>query len=295
VAIKGNGAIFNRSSASSFYIEIEQLSVMHFLNSARFQTVLGLVRGNVAYSVVTNPSTGRPHIEFTAAARSACGTTGLSCVLHNNIYNKIVNRAAAVHPLATGINTTSLEGTRDWLLANVLRATDEFSTALATNMTDLVRTNFAVNDSVNKAWFINPGNRWNVPLASGAQSSLLLTDKLILFAVITLNDGSGNILRRRLLSFTPGADDGSSSMLVHEDREIAPRTAMHRGRSLLQTEGTLPAVQSDDSIVADALSKITQEPRVGTFPPLDYNVDIPLTAAHMLSSLDTCRRQTLSS
>ncbi len=280
VAIKGDGAIFNRQSASSFYIDIEQLSVMHFLDSARYQTILGLVRGNAAYSVVTNPSSGRPHIEFTSAAKLACGTTGLSCVLYNNIYNKLVNRPSAVHPLATGINTTSLEGTRDWLLSNMLRATDEYSTELATNMTDLVRKNFAVNDRVNKAWFINPGNRWNVPLSGGAQSSLLLTDKLILFAVITLNDGSGNILRRRLLSFSPGGigggggggEDSVQSMTIHEDREIAPR------RALLQAS-SLPGVQSDDSIVADALGKITREPRIGTFPPIDYNVDIPLTAA----------------
>jgi hypothetical protein len=274
VAIKGSPAIFNRQSASSFYIDIEQLSVMHFLDSDRYQTILGLVRGNAAYSVVTNPSSGRPHIEFTSAARVACGTTGLSCVLHNNIYNKLVNRPTAVHSLATGINTTSLEGSRDWLLSNMLRATDEYSTELATNMTDLVRSNFAVNDRVNKAWFINPGNRWNVPLSGGAQSSLLLTDKLILFAVITLNDGAGNILRRRLLSFSPGGGgDGSvQDMTLHEDREIAPR------RALLQA-GSVPGVQSDESIIASALGKITREPRVGTFPPIDYNVDIPATAA----------------
>lgn len=64
VAVKGNPAIFNRSSASQFYLDIEQLSVMHFLDSARFNTVLGLIRSNSAYSVVTSPSTGRPHIQF---------------------------------------------------------------------------------------------------------------------------------------------------------------------------------------------------------------------------------------
>jgi hypothetical protein len=111
----------------------------------------------------------------------------------------------------------SLSATRDWLLSNVLQATDSFSYELAANMTKLVQSNFDINNRVNKAWFINPGNRWNVPLTGGAQSSLLLTDKLILFAVITLNDGSGNILRRRLLSFSPAG--GSWQGTVHEDRE----------------------------------------------------------------------------
>jgi hypothetical protein len=88
---------------------------------------------------------------------------------------------------------------------------------------------------VDETWFINPGNRWNVPLTSGAQSSLLLTDKLILFAVITLNDGSGNILRRRLLSFLPGGGEGGASLegTIHDDREMAVQ-APGRGRGLLQ-------------------------------------------------------------
>ena len=71
IAIKGNPAIFNRQSAQSFHLEIEQLSVMHFLDATRFETVLGLIRSNSAYSVVTNPATGRPHIEFTQVTRNS--------------------------------------------------------------------------------------------------------------------------------------------------------------------------------------------------------------------------------
>ena len=65
LAVKGSQSIFGRASASSFYIEVEQLSVMHFLDPIRFQTVLGLIRSNSAYMVTNNLSTGRPHIEFT--------------------------------------------------------------------------------------------------------------------------------------------------------------------------------------------------------------------------------------
>jgi len=222
----------------------------------------------------------------TQSATQACGTTGLECVLHTNVYNKVVRRASSIHPLATGINTTSLEGTRDWLLANVLKAGDTFSTDLATNMTELVRSNFGINDRVNKAWFIHPGNRWNVPLKGGAQSSLLLTDKLILFAIITLNDGAGNILRRRLLSFSPSTKGVvGSTHAVHEDREM-PGTGQGgkvqpaASRSLLQSgrDSYSPSL-SDDEIYSDAMRKITMEPRIGTLPPIEYNVDIPLTAA----------------
>lgn len=240
------------------------------------------------------------------ATLQACGTTGLSCVLYNNIYQKVVNRATAVHPMATGIGTTSQTASRDWLMSNILRGTDEFTLEVATNMTSLVRSNFAIDDRVQKAWFINPGNRWNVPLTGGAQSSLLLTDKLIMFAVITLNDGTGNILRRRLLSFSPSASSPSEYM-VHNDRELdgddydmlqgkASRSLLSAAApsvvsvpistaSLLEVPSTsrslltFPAIQSDESLIENALEKIQQTPRVGTFPPLDYGVDIPLTVA----------------
>lgn len=328
LAVKGSASIFGRASASSFYIEVEQLSVMHFLDSVRFDTMIGLIRANNAYAVAKNPATGRPYIEFTTSAQQTCGsTTGLSCVVYNNIYDKLVKRESAVHPLATGISTTSADGTRNWLMNNILKATDSFSQEIATNMTGLVRSNFGINDRVNKAWFINPGNRWNVPLTAGAQSNLLLTDKLVLFAIITLNDGSGNILRRRLLSFSPSSiASGSSrsasevqislppatgSLFIHDDREdqedaieesMMPRLPSissrvknaggrmnSNGRALLQTKTTSTSVtvpkidatsiQSDDAIFVNALKRITQEPRLGTLPPIDYSVDIPLTAA----------------
>jgi hypothetical protein len=65
LAVRGSNAIFGRPSASGFFIEVEQLSVMHFLDSIRFQNVLGLIRSNSAYIVSNNAATGRPHIEFT--------------------------------------------------------------------------------------------------------------------------------------------------------------------------------------------------------------------------------------
>jgi hypothetical protein len=286
IAVKGSKAIFERKSASSFFIDIEQLSVMHFLDSTRFASVIGLIRSNSAYSVQTNPATGRPHIVFSQATLQACGTTGLSCILKTNIYNKLVNQPSAVHTLSTGIGTTSLDQTTAWLTRNVLKSTDEFSMELAENMTSLVRSFFGINDRSNKAWFVSPGNNWIVPNTGGAQSNLLLSDKLIMFAVITLNDNAGNILRRRLMSFSPSSDGASAlstgSIEFHEDREhVMGRRALLQNApaDFVTVSGNVPSVQSDDSIVKDAMKKMIQEPRVGTLPPIEYSVDVPLTVA----------------
>ena len=243
---------------------------MHFLDATRFNTILGLIRSNSAYSVVTNPATQRPHIEFTTSTVRACGTTGLSCVLYNNIYGTVVNRPSAVHSLATGLGTSSPESTRDWLMTNILRGTDDFTFNVAANMTDLVRRNFDINDRYNRAWFVNPGNRWNIPLSGGAQSNLLLSDRLIMFAVITLNDGEGKVMRRRLMSFSPSPDTADAPHM-HEDRMLSPAMPAAGGRSLL----SIPPIQSDDAIMQSALQQISSTPRVGTLPPFSFNVNIP--------------------
>lgn len=110
---------------------------MHFLDATRFSTVISLLQANNAFSAITDPVTGRPIINFTDAALAEC--TRLSCSMQSIIYGGDVKSSSAVHPLATGIGTTSTDATRDWILQNVLQATDQFSRELATNMTNLSR------------------------------------------------------------------------------------------------------------------------------------------------------------
>lgn len=76
----------------------------------------------------------------------------LSCNLHNDIYAGSVRVPGSVHSLATGIGSTSTDGTRDWILGNVLQATDDYSRNLAANMTTLLRSKYAIDDRVRKAW-----------------------------------------------------------------------------------------------------------------------------------------------
>jgi hypothetical protein len=163
------------------------------------------------------------------SALAACCSTGLECVLHHNIYSKVVRRASDVHLFATGIGTTSLSAARDWLMQNVLQSTDEYSRKLATNMTQLVQSNFQIDDCINKAWFINPGNCWNVQMLPTiqAQRALLLSDKMILFAIVTLNNGGGNILRCHLLSLVPSPSASDPLLTVDIEREgDSERTSM---------------------------------------------------------------------
>ncbi len=64
IVLKGSPAIFSRVSASNFYLEMEQLAVIHFLDVAKFNTIVGLIRNNRAYNVTLSPVTGRPVLNF---------------------------------------------------------------------------------------------------------------------------------------------------------------------------------------------------------------------------------------
>jgi hypothetical protein len=308
LVVKGSSSIFSRASASSFSIDIEQLSVIHFLDEIRFNTIAELIRTDDAYSVSLSPTTSRPHLTFTESVSQLCNpaTAALSCALYTNIYNREVSRGAGVHPLASGLGTTNTVASRDWLTQNILRATDEYSVSLASNMTSLVRSNFAIDDRINRAWFVNPGNKWIVPMSNGYQSDLLLSDRLIIVAVITLNDGSGNVLRRRLLSFSsPGPGSSGApvgalgTMAIIKDSMIPSLSAagparreQGMGRALLQTQQPstpsvgadylrvplkVPQTDPDDSMVDSALRSIKKQPRSGMFPPIEYETDVPLT------------------
>ncbi len=69
--LSGSPAIFSRQSASQYYLNIEQLSVMYFLDDVKFNTIMGRVLNKTAYNVVINPVTRKPRIQF-ASVRSIC-------------------------------------------------------------------------------------------------------------------------------------------------------------------------------------------------------------------------------
>ncbi len=84
--ITGSPGIFSRASASQYYLNLEQVSVMHFLDQIKFSTVLGMVGNGSAYSVVLDTVTNRPKITFAPEIMQACGYDKLSCALESNIF-----------------------------------------------------------------------------------------------------------------------------------------------------------------------------------------------------------------
>lgn len=197
-----------------------------------------------------------------------------SCVVRNDIVQGTVRNQYAVHSFATGLGTTDADATRDWITTNLLGVTD-FSKELASNMTTLVRSRYAIDDRMKKAYYINPGHKWVAPAGSTYQSLLKLSDKMIAVAVVVLMDGQGNQVRRRLLSTVSSSGDESELSLSHR-------------RDLLQVAAPTPAPTATVKLVpyeeklAESLAAISEVPSTSSLPTLDFAVNIPQTLTEIL-------------
>lgn len=94
LVVRGSSSIFSRASASQFYIDIEQLTVMHFLDATRFHNVISLLqqKDGGAYTITTDPDTLRPHITLSDVRRFAVCAFILQrshffCNLHDDNFN----------------------------------------------------------------------------------------------------------------------------------------------------------------------------------------------------------------
>lgn len=326
LVVRGDPIIFAPPSANYYYINLQHLTTAHFLDNAKYETVKSMVAANEAYDVNANPDTGGLRIHLRQQFIDACtgGSGGdFSCAIRQDVVDGKVNNEYAVHSLATGIGTHDPIATRDWITQNLV-GVSEFGKDLASNFTALARSNFGIDDRVTKMWFINPGYNWPNPTGAAAQSTLHLSDKLMAFAIITLNNGQGNAIRRRLLTLeaSPSAAGAgtrtaapSFKVLSSLDLDASggashpghPANARRSGSTEAQpaagtklsmtTAGTTPSAashrrslayqpKSDQEKIAEAMSTIAQAPRQGVMPTIAYDVDVGQQMAKILALPD---------
>lgn len=89
-----------------------------------------------------------------------------------------------------------------------------------------------------------------------------------------MNDGSGKLVRRRLLT----TEHDSSS--INSDKMIMRRQSS--SQTTKEPLNNVPQPISTDQKFSDALQVITENPRVGTVPPLKYSVNVPEELASVL-------------
>lgn len=282
--VKGNPAIFSSPLASSYYIDIEHLTTLHFLDPVKYATIKAMIDLGEGYSIVENPANNnRLEVKLSQDVIDTCtgGNGGVfSCAVRHDVKGTQINTDYAIHSFATGIGTTNVDLSRDWITTNLL-GVSEFSKELATNMTSLVRNKFDINDRSNKAWYINPGYLWTSVQGSAAQNILHLSDKLIAVAIITLNDGGGNLVRRRLVTTTlSGGISESRKIFRRASEKYPPSLSMGKTQIRGQRRVSIPSTQ--DEKFKDAMDTISTNPRAGALPPIDYSVNVGREIASIL-------------
>lgn len=220
IVLHGNDDAFTNPVASNFRMEIDDMITVHFLENTKYQEMVALINAGTAYELVREEQTGYLDIVLTAEGTNVCASANIAgdftCVVRKDINRRQITQEYAMHSMGGGGVAFDESVTSEWLQEHVL-GVSEFGDELARNFTRLSRSKHAINDRYNRAWFVNPMYKWSVESSSGPQAILALSEKTIIFAVISLEDGNfqyGNVGQRRrfLLQVTQENDQVSRTI-----------------------------------------------------------------------------------
>jgi cysteine-rich repeat protein len=263
-------------SGSTYYLQVDYLVSMHFLDDNKFTQVSDMMAAGTAYTADVNPTNKFMEIQFTPAATASCtlsNTATYSCGIRRGII-KGVSQPGACQDFANSTHGPDPVGPVKFIEDNLL-GKNEFATALATNMTQLVRSKYEINDMLSRAWYINPGYTWP---SAGGLSALYLTDKMIAVAAITLRDSvTDQTAGRRLLNIVT-SPDGTTDITevdVMSDSVAVPDVMSNsvavQGRRLLTT------AEEDAANLVTATQLLKDNPFRSQTPAIRFNVSIAET------------------
>jgi len=250
IAVTGNSLSFETPLAVNYQLEIDDLISLHFLDETTYDNIVQSFRDGTAWTIERDSATGYMGLQLSDTVLQQCISGemlgDMTCAVRYDIVRRMIQDEYAVHPLATGMNTYNLNADSMWLQKYLL-GVSQYSDNLARNFTQLVRTKYGINDRYNKAWFVNPGYPWAARAGSAAQSTLSLSDKTIIVAVVSLDDGTG-MNRRRMLLQVMG--DGQTSTQLLDNIKSNP------------LQQSLPVL---DNVLVDPLAQIANAFDSGEF------------------------------
>ena len=180
LSFMGDPNVFSSPLATGYYLEIEHLTSLHFLDPAKFETVRGMLDlgDGAAYIVVNDVPSDTMSIRLSQAVWDAC-TVGslpsgaLSCAIRHDIVGRIIVNPASVH----SIRHDNYSSATTWLQENLL-GVSEFAEELASNMTAIVASRYAINGRWKRALYVHPGYAWPTVLGGNFPCQIYL---LIIF------------------------------------------------------------------------------------------------------------------
>lgn len=182
LVVSGIQPLFSSPATSGYSIEMEDLTSLHFLDNDRFQTVQSMLDQGTAYDTIIDPVTQKPSIQLKQAVWDICrsGISGdFSCAIRADVKSRVISVPYAVHSLSGAMRTDDTAGTTKWLTDNLIGG-GQYAQSRAANFTSLVRSKYAIDDGMRKAWMINPGMHWPSHRTKLAAKKLRLRNFLLI-------------------------------------------------------------------------------------------------------------------
>lgn len=207
--------------AEDYYLNLDYLTSIHFLDSARYDIVNAMMKektetGTAAYTISVDEATGYHSISFTNEVTTECFNADdptFSCGIKTSVSEGVVLEASHVQPLHHPNRSANDYDPPRWI-ANYMLNENEFSLELGTNMTSLVRSQFAIDNHMRSAWYLNPGYDWpRASVGTTLEAALAMSDKVIFIAVVSLREtATGRVTARRLLSINSDGEQGDEDI-----------------------------------------------------------------------------------
>lgn len=246
--VTGDPDVFASPISDGYYLEIEHLTSLHFLDPAKFDVVKEILDTGDAYIVVNDIPSDAVSIRLSQTIWDLCaqgsgpGLGSLSCAIRHDIVGRNILNPTSIHKLHSLNHSTSI----DWMTENLLGVSD-WSKEFASNMTQIVASKYEIDGRSKLAWYIHPGYAWPIIPGGPSQSVLAVSDKLIIIAVISIRDSiTGTVVRRRLLQSSTNA---------------------------------VPIPKTHDQAILDSIEAAKNSPAVKKLKPINHDVGAPVTLA----------------
>ena len=76
LVVRGDPNVFSSSLTNSYFLEIEHLTTIHFLDATKFSTIKAMIAAGTGYSVIKDTTAGVLSIQLSQALSSACSAGG---------------------------------------------------------------------------------------------------------------------------------------------------------------------------------------------------------------------------
>jgi cysteine-rich repeat protein len=235
-------ALARAYQSSTLRIELDYLVSMHFLDTAKFTQMQALLQSGDAYTVDTVG--GFLEIQITPSATNMCSANNqnqYSCGIRRDVVRRIPRNGGAAD-FANNYSSDNA-GCIAFITENLLTQGHD----LAASMTDIVRTKYAIDNRLSRAWYVNPGFNWPIHLQDSKQTYFQLADQMIVIAAVSLH----------------GLDPVDPSPARRRILQVATSPSLENYRRHIQ--------------------QLQDTPISATTPAIHFTTDVPQTIANMFS------------